>query len=164
MKNYFSGRRETCLETPDWPDNELASSEQTFAEDYFRSLIGGEYDYFGCDHHQFKLDGVIFEPIPDPDDGYRSHLGTMEVSTSVDSVFFKRPIAKVRIEVYDTGDTFDENTIDDMSTSGVDKGYRLVDVSDGHVWLQFGTGNYDDYYPYFEFRHYPKEAPSCLAR
>tara|TARA_Y100000310_G_C20125841_1_gene553567 strand:- start:51 stop:242 length:192 start_codon:yes stop_codon:yes gene_type:complete len=27
----------------------------------------------------------------------------------------------------------------------------------GHVWLRFGTDNTDDYYPYFVFRHVPKE-------
>ena len=47
-------------------------------------------------------------------------------------------------------------SIDEIKTNCVSQGYRLIDQADGHVWLEFGTYNYDDYYPYFVFRHNPK--------
>ncbi len=49
--------------------------------------------------------------------------------------------------------------IDDAPTDQFAHGYRLVDVTDGHVWLEFGTYNTEDYYPYFVFRHNPKPPP-----
>ena len=143
---------------PDWPDAEHASPEQSFAQDYFLSLVGGEFDYYGCDNNRFKLDHVVFEPLPDPNDGYRSLLGTIEVSADDTCVFYDKPLAKVRIVAFDGEYMADE---EGFGCEVSDCGYKLVDVNDGHVWLQFGTGNYDDYYPFFMFRHYPKKPPSC---
>jgi len=157
-KSYFTGNVSAAEPGPDWPDIQECSPEQQFAQDYFLSLLGGEFDYYGCDNHRFKLDHVVFEPLEDPDDGYRSLLGTIEVSTDDAGIFYDRPLARVRIASYDGEFMADEEGFGEEVS---DCGYKLIDVSDGHVWLQFGTGNYDDYYPYFMFRHYPKKPPSC---
>ena len=148
----------TSSATPTWPESAECTPEQNFAMDYFLSLVGGTYDYYGCDNQMFKLDDVVFEPVPDPQDGYRSMLGAIEVSTDADGLFFKTPLAKVRIVSFANEYMPDENGWGECIN---DIGYRLIDIEDGHVWLQFGTGNYDDYYPYFMFRHYPKKPPSC---
>jgi len=59
-------------------------------------------------------------------------------------IFFQTPLARVRVEDCTSGHygTFD--------------GYNLVDVTDGFVWLTFGTDNCDDYYPMFCFNYQHK--------
>ena len=37
-------------------------------------------------------------------------------------------------------------------------GYQLIGKTSGHLWLQFGTDNADDYYPSFVYRWYPMES------
>ena len=149
MEQYFSMSRHE-----DWDENNRHRPywQQVFA--HFAALEGMELEYFGADDaaHEFKLDDIIFKVLEDPDDGYRSHLGVIEYGTQSESIFFRTSLGKVRIETY-TNEVSDE----DSWTSEVCQGYRLVDVADGHVWLRFGTDNTDDYYPYFVFRHMPKE-------
>ena len=125
---------------------------------HFMALEGIELDYYGADSadHTFNIDGIVFKVLENPDDGYRSYLGAIDYSDTHSSLFFKRSVAKVKII------EFNEDPSDLDSSSRLAKGYRLVDVTDDHVWLQFGTGNYDDYYPYFMFSHYPKEQ-SCTS-
>ena len=117
---------------------------------HFSALQGMKLDYYGADSasHEFKVEGIVFKVLEDPDDGYRSHLGAIEYGEQSSAIFFRQPIAKVAIEMYD-GENRDY-------LQG-NQGYRLVDVKDGHVWLEFGTDNTDDYYPCFVFRHMPKE-------
>jgi hypothetical protein len=137
---------------------------QGMARSHLDALLGETLDYFGCDagDNTFKLDGVIFKAVEDENDGYRSMLGAIDYSDQHSSIFFRTPIARVRITIYDSGEEVEPDlprivTDDDGDDYySVDRGYRLVDVDDGHVWLVFGTNNYDDYYPYFVFRHFPK--------
>ena len=109
-----------------------------------------DLDYYGADSaaHEFNIDKIVFKVLEDPDDGYRSHLGAIEYGAQSNSIFFRQPIAKVTIKTY-----YGEN----IEYSQGNEGYRLVDVDDGHIWLEFGTDNTDDYYPMFVFNHYPKE-------
>jgi len=123
---------------------------------HFMALVGMNLDYYGADSgdHTFNIDGIVFKVLEHPDDGYRSHLGPIDYSDTHSSLFFKQPIAKVKIvEFSDESPDNDDN----VWAHQLDRGYRLIDIEDGHVWLQFGTANYDDYYPYFMFRHFPKE-------
>ncbi len=78
-------------------------------------------------------------------------LGGIDYTDSHSSIFFKTPIGRVKICEYEEEEDHDEWAAQKNS------GYRLVDVDDGHVWLEFGTHNYDDYYPMFIFRHIPKD-------
>jgi hypothetical protein len=119
---------------------------------HFLSLLGGVVDYYGADggENEFKIDGIVFKVLEDPEDGYRSCLGTIEYSAASNGIFFPNPVARVRIEAYE-----DEPRGEEYST-GTCEGYKLVDVNDGHIWLEFGTDNTNDYYPYFVFRHMPK--------
>jgi len=124
-------------------------------KNHFMSLEGVTLDYYGADagDNAFKVDNVVFKVLEDPNDGYRSMLGAIDYTDKHDSIFYRFSIAKVRIETYDNKTAYG-NSLGDYE---LNKGYRLVDVDDGHVWLEFGTHNYDDYYPIFIFRHYPKE-------
>ena len=116
----------------------------------FTDRIREEYSFYGVDNLMFKLDTWVFEAIEDETDGYRSNLDTIQHVGLPDMVIFRNsPLAKVRIEEVNGGpDTYD------------DDGYRLVDVKDGHVWLEVGTNWNDDYYPCFYFRYHPKEDTS----
>ena len=138
---------------------EQSPETATIMRDHFLALVGTVVDYYGADggEHEFKIDECIFKVLEDPDDGYRSHLGTIEYSSSSNGIFFKAPIAKVRIEEYDSSEPHAVLWHDGYSENQLNQGYRLVDISDNHVWLIFGTHNYDDYYPCFVFRHFPKQ-------
>lgn len=129
---------------------------QVVARNHFLNLIGAEVEYYGADEAAltFKIDGVVFKVLEDPDDGYRSYLKTVDYTDDNDSIFFRSPLALVRIETYDDKGADDGA---DQYMNLANQGYRLVDAIDGHVWLKFGTHNYDDYYPMFVFRHSPKK-------
>jgi len=145
LKQYFSMRAHE-----DWESNEAHVSYWTHVFNHFSVLKGMKLDYYGANAgtHEFKLDDIVFKVLEDPDDGYRSHLGVIEYSAQTDGIFFQTPLAKVKIEEYD-GENEDN--------SQGNQGYRLIDVEDGHIWLEFGTDNADGYYPFFVFRHFPKE-------
>ena len=103
-------------------------------------LVGKEFPFYGATEHQFKLGDTVFEAVEDESDGYRSYLGSI-VKLESDAIFFKQPIATVRVEI-NSKDSFE--------------GFSLVDVEDGHEWLQVGTDCSDNYYPYFTFYYSPK--------
>lgn len=120
----------------------------------FENFVGlGLFFYGVCDHH-FKLssadpddpNALVFEAMESAGDGYRSYLEAVyrRPNDAKDLVFFRKPIALVRIE-------------DASGDFGIFDGWQLVDIEDGHVWLRFGTDNADDYYPYFVFRYFPKK-------
>ena len=112
-------------------------------------------DYYGADtgEHEFKLGDAHFKVLEDPHDGYRSYLGGAIWLRPEDSkgLMFQQPIARV---VVVKGEWPNENTY-----CGPTIGYRLVDADTGHIWLEFGTANTDDYYPWFVFTHYPAPGP-----
>jgi hypothetical protein len=121
---------------------------------HFLALVGAEVDYYGADEgdNTFMVDCVVFKAVEDPDDGYRSYLGTINYTEDHNSIFFRTPIARVRIETFDK-----ELDHENPEKLGDYHGYRFIDVVDDHVWLEFGTRDYSDYYPYFVFRHRPKK-------
>ncbi|HIK67020.1 MAG TPA: hypothetical protein EYF95_03490, partial [Flavobacteriales bacterium] len=151
MDKYFSMRAHE-----DWDQNEkdIPYWEQVFT--HFASLEGSVVDYYGADEasHEFKVDDIIFRVMEDPDDGYRSHLGVIEYGEQSNAIFFRNPLARVRIESFER-----ERVSEEGWDSGAGTGYRFIDVEDGYVWLEFGTDNTDDYYPYFVFKHSPKPTP-----
>ncbi len=107
------------------------------------------FKFYGVDGNCYKLDDTIWEAIEDPNDGYRSYLASIQSkSNNANLIFFSDPIATVEVR-----ETIIEHGFD---------GYNFVDVVDGHVWLEIGTENYDDYYPCFRFVYHPKE-PANIA-
>ena len=146
MQDFFSGHSKAG----GWLSGVEQAAAEVMAHSHFRALAGLELDYYGADEGDstFKVDGIVFKILEDPNDGYRSMLGAIDYTDQHASIFFGSALARVRIEVYDG---------DDADGYGMNQGYALVDIADGHVWLEFGTDNYDDYYPMFVFRHYPKK-------
>jgi len=153
LKNHFSGHITETFEEAD--ETAFVYHEHVF--DHFAALAGLALDYYGADsgEHTFSLDNIVFKVLADPNDGYRSFLGAIEYAQQDTSIFFKEALGKIRIVEFDD-ETGTGDDSDDWSRE-MSRGYRLIDESDNHVWLEFGTGNYDDYYPYFMFRHFPKE-------
>ena len=110
---------------------------------YWRMFEGtGPWDFYGVDNTAFKLDVAVFGVIEDEDDGYRSYFDCLQLAKSDDLVFFDQPIAEVMVHTEDNGNAF--------------TGWILED-SDGHEWLRFGTDWADDYYPCFVFNYNPKK-------
>lgn len=151
MKDYFSHNTSEMFV---FETHEIDKSYRAIVHSHFSALKGANLKYFGADSSEnaFKVDGIAFKVLEDPDDGYRSHLGAIEYGEESNAIFFQNPIAEVRIETYDELSNHDNSFLEEKR-----EGYRLVDIEDGHVWLEFGTDNTDDYYPYFIFRHMPKE-------
>ena len=146
MKDFFSHTK-----SDDYEEEQKEEQYRKQVFNHFASLDGAVLDYYGADdaEHEFRVDEIIFKVLEDPNDGYRSCLGVIEYGNQSSAIFFRKPIAKVRIETYDA------LSRDEDEWSGACQGYRFIDVQTGHVWLEFGTDNTDDYYPYFVFRHTP---------
>ena len=116
-----------------------------FPEELLKSLLGHPYDFYGVDNHAFCIGSgsgrMALEAVEDPHDGYRSYFGCF-TTAQVGKVFFGASIARV---------LFEEAKISEEAFEG----WCLVDVDTGHVWLKVGTGNTNDYYPYFVFEYRP---------
>ena len=113
------------------------------------SLENKTFPFYGVCDNCFKLGGIAYEAVEDPDDGYRSMMEGIRVIDPTTKIFFRRSIAQVKVVAVVKMSRF--GTQHDFA------GYQLVDVSVSHVWLLFGTDGYDDYYPCFTFEYMPKE-------
>ena len=133
-------------------------SHLQFSDNYFKLLE--KFDalkFYGAGHNSFKVDGIVFEVLEDPDDGYRSSYGGVAVAKGNNEIFFRQPIANVKIRTLEDGDDCLKDDGDDKYRDGIARGHQLVDIQDGHVWLEFGTDLHDGYYPYFYFMYNPKK-------
>ena len=119
---------------------------------------GDQFESANC--IRFRLDGVVYIAVEDPDDGYRSCLGELKVAKGVamTNVFPKvRVVGKHR-------------TVGKYN--GKDDILELVDSKTGEVILEVGTDDIDDYYPGFvsHFRpeamsvNKPKKVPSKVKK
>ena len=127
----------------------VRDDEIHFGGNWMETLVGIDLDFYGAESQAFKIDGVVFEVLEDPDDGYRSHMAGVLARSDRDYNFYDKPFARIQIEKI-SNDVGSQDAVEKMH------GYQLVDVEDGHVWLTFGTEWYDDYYPMFRFEYKPK--------
>jgi hypothetical protein len=88
----------------------------------------------------FVLDGTTYTAVEDPNDGYRSTMDYLIVGGEVKNVF-----EPVQVKGHMKEKDHDEYDV-----------LELVDVVTNKVVLSVGTGNTDDYYPYFVGRFYPE--------
>ncbi|MBO9194355.1 hypothetical protein J5277_09580 [Rhizobium sp. 16-449-1b] len=93
---------------------------------------------------RFRLDGVVYIAVEDPNDGYRSSMRTLTIANEAQmkNVF-------PSIEVVGKHRTEGEY-------SGTDDVLELVDAITGKVVLEVGTDNVDDYYPGFVASFHPE--------
>jgi hypothetical protein len=90
-----------------------------------------------CECIRFRLDGKVYTAVEDPSDGYRSSMETLFVSDAEMRNVFQPVRVLARLK---GGSEHDYQTDDTM---------ELIDLVTGKVVLEVGTGNTDDYYPYF---------------
>jgi hypothetical protein len=95
--------------------------------------VKGEYE--DSQILRFVLDGRVLVAIEDPEDGYRSSLGSLKETKDVVKNTF--PPCKVVGSKFPDG-AYEENNI-----------LCLTDVITGKIVMEVGTENYNDYYPCF---------------
>jgi len=148
---------EEWIDLEPWTDTEsefetklLRDGAMHFAGNWLETLVGIDLEFHGAESQAFMVDGIVFEALSDPDDGYRSLMAGVLAHSPKDYNFYEKPFTTIRIEKIDTDDT-------DCTNSERMHGYQLVDTKDKHVWLTFGTEWYDEYYPMFRFEYTPKK-------
>jgi hypothetical protein len=87
----------------------------------------------------FMLNDLLFFCFENPDDGYRSHAG---------------PLMVAKCDPYDmAGGACCEYIKEPVTVAHIDDNYfdilRVTSRETGKVIFEIGTGNVDDYYPYF---------------
>ena len=129
----------------------ISEEQMDFATNWMETLIGIDLEFYGAESQAFKVDGVVFEVLCDPDDGYRSYMGGVIAHNPEQYNFYSQPLATVRLEKFSRQE--DEESGMDVSTAG----FQLIDTQDDHVWLEFGTHHHDEWYPTFRFVYTPKQ-------
>ena len=95
------------------------------ATKWFCSMVGGQYDYYGSNENQIKLNDMIFEFIEDEPEVGSTSLGAVylpDVSTDDMETFLEKPIP-VTLELYSEG-----------LKLGTERGYCLIDENSNKVF------------------------------
>ena len=124
------------------------------------NLIGCEFDFHGAQGVFVRLNDVVYEFLEDPDDGYRSHLGAVRItSASEHTGFFPNPVSRVILISTDNEESWPGEWTpppEEPYHDGPFSGFYLIDSDDYHIWAQIGTEYHDSYYPCFVSRYTPK--------
>lgn len=99
-------------------------------------IKGQWYSKDNCNYVKFKLDGITYMAVEDPDDGYRSCCRDLEIVNEE---------CKMRDDFHDSIGGTEENDI-----------LEFYDVGNNQMFMAVGTGNTNDYYPYFVFEYTPE--------
>lgn len=91
---------------------------------------------------RFRLDGVVYIAVEDPDDGYRSHLSEILIGDKITNKFKKCHVRGKWIDKNEYGENCDI--------------IQFIDDLTNKVVLEIGTDNTDDYYPYFVAKFNPE--------
>ena len=89
-----------------------------------------------CQVIRFRLDGVCYMAIENPDDGYRSSMKSLVICESPNMKNVFPPLSVIGRHRGNT--TYSEDDI-----------LELIDAVTGKTVLEVGTTNVDDYYPCF---------------
>jgi hypothetical protein len=114
--------------------------DSTQIEDYYSRFKDAEV----C---RFRLNGVIYAVVEDPEDGYRSSLRELVVDDSADMKNVFSPVEVIANHVTDRPGYFSGRSCDIL---------ELTDSKTGEIVLEVGTDDTDDYYPYFVASFYPE--------
>jgi hypothetical protein len=87
----------------------------------------------------FILDGVTYLAKEDPDDGYGSYMGELEVTDKIIKNKFDE------VEVFCM-----------MREEYASEVLEIYDTNNDRLILAVGTENTDDWYPWFECKYYPE--------
>jgi hypothetical protein len=94
---------------------------------------GGHFE--PCGVCRFMLDGVVYVAMEDPEDGYRSSMRELTITTSPIKNAFGPILVTGRMQ---PDSKFEKNNV-----------LELIDAATDKVVLSVGTANTDDYYPRF---------------
>lgn len=116
---------------------EITGKKILDAVDFSTESIKSWGDSFeDCEVCRFRLDGVAYSAVEDPDDGYRSHMRDLVVNE----------ISTMKNEFEDCEVLCRHRSKGDYTCDVLE----LVDTTTGMVVLEVGTENTDDYYPWFQ--------------
>lgn len=87
-----------------------------------------------CQVCLFRLDGITYKAVEDPEDGYRSYCEDLETSEKPPRYTF--PGIEVLCSMMENEDYQNNNCL------------VIRDTANGKIVLEVGTKNYDDLYPY----------------
>lgn len=110
-------------------------------------IKGQWYSKDNCNYVKFKLDGVTYMAVEDPDDGYRSCCRDLEIVNEECKISLPNILVecKMRDDFHDSILGTEENDI-----------LEFYDVGNNQMFMAVGTGNTNDYYPYFVFEYTPE--------
>lgn len=104
-------------------------------------------DHWGDLEHacacRFRLDGVVFVAMEDPQDGYRSSMRSLKIDPATPMTNDFHPITVLCKHIAKTDKT---DTCDIL---------EIIDCESTEVVLRVGTNYSDDYYPSFVSQFYP---------
>ena len=100
-----------------------------------RGSTKGGYCDEDCETIAFVLDGITYIAQEDPSDGYRSAMKEITVSSLEIKNRFNPQRVLCRMK--------DESQCESYDV------LEIIDIETGKVVLSVGTGNNDDYYPYW---------------
>ena len=106
----------------------------------------GKYEMKDDSYHQarntmtFIVDGQEYTVMEDSNDGYRSAMDRIIVGGKCKNKFQEITVVGIwkKAEYYGSNNTI-----------------QFIDIENGEIVLEFGTDNYDDYYPMFVNSFYP---------
>lgn len=110
-------------------------------------INGWWYKSNNCNYVKFRLDNVTYMAVEDPEDGYRSCCNELEIvdeecKTKLPAILVE---CKMREDSNVTGWHKEKNDI-----------LEFYDAVNKQMFMAVGTGNIDDYYPYFVFEYTPE--------
>ena len=110
-------------------------------------INGWWYKSNNCNYVKFRLDNVTYMAVEDPEDGYRSCCNELEIvdeecKTKLPAILVE---CKMREDSNVTGWREYKNDI-----------LEFYDAVNKQMFMAVGTGNIDDYYPYFVFEYTPE--------
>lgn len=101
-------------------------------------INGWWYKSDNCNYVKFRLDNVTYKAVEDPEDGYRSCCNELEIVD--EECKTKLPAILVECKMRE-----EKNDI-----------LEFYDAVNKQMFMAVGTGNIDDYYPYFVFEYTPE--------
>ena len=120
---------------------DLAGVHNLDAVDFTNEKVETWSDQFNdCQAVRFRLDGICYMAIEDPEDGYRSCMKELVISTYAGLINIFAPIEVIGV-YKDKSDSDEWNEEWDI--------LQLIDTKTNNIVLEVGTKNTDDYYPYF---------------
>ena len=127
------------MELKDLIGKHYLSGVEYGSEKYKDSYSGYEDDR---QYVMFVLDEITYLASEDPEDGYRSCCNELKITEKEVKNIFQSIEVLCKMRSDDNCEEYDVLEIYDINTS------ELV--------LAIGTGNINDYYPYFEFEYHPE--------